>query len=342
MQHSCACASLLSTLLSSVTSKQSVLKGASPSFFRPGELLESVSEALLSHISDIEIADPALSAASAAELAIVAPVEANMAYFDERLVESGPSAEDAIRSSASEAAAGKDSGGVSGSTAAARRLSALTGAALPSSLTSGSGKDNRRSSACSTEVPSNESSWSSEWGDLASRSSCHSSTVDVGESAARENELPLDLATVAEESARRAEVTMFPSQVLETLCLEPECLVIGLVLLERVLLQPEALLRLTPHTWRLTTLVALLLAAKTWYDEAVFSVDFCERLGLCSLPRINSLERHMLRLLEYQTAVPMALYARYCFALQEILSPMPQAGSSRPGHRRSGSWSAGQ
>ena len=80
---------------------------------------------------------------------------------------------------------------------------------------------------------------------------------------------------------------------------------IALVLLERVLQPPSPRLQLTPHTWRLATLVALLLAAKTWYDDLVFSVDFCDALGLCSLSRINQLEAHMLRLLEYNTAVPM-------------------------------------
>jgi hypothetical protein len=98
----------------------------------------------------------------------------------------------------------------------------------------------------------------------------------------------------------------------------------------------------------------------------VFTVDFCNALGLCSLPRLNQLESRLLSLIEFQTAVPMGLYARYCFALQDCMQDPVVSGGIDPdnpdanavvpirpaaaahhgrgraiGHRRSGSWSGG-
>ena len=60
------------------------------------------------------------------------------------------------------------------------------------------------------------------------------------------------------------------------------------------------------------------------YDQAVYSVDFCERLGFATLPYMNTLEATMLRLLEFDTAVPRALYVKYYFALQELMVPSTQ------------------
>ena len=122
----------------------------------------------------------------------------------------------------------------------------------------------------------------------------------------------------------RRDVRAFLVSVLDALSLDPECLVVGLILLERlVLAEPSPRLVLQPHTWRLTALVALLVAAKTWYDQSVFSADFCDHLRLCTRKRINALELHFLSLLEYATAVSTGLYIRYCFALQDVVAPLP-------------------
>ena len=55
------------------------------------------------------------------------------------------------------------------------------------------------------------------------------------------------------------------------------------------------------------------------YDQAVFSGDFCERLGLTTVRYMHTLESTILRLLNFETAVSRTLYLRYCFALQDLM-----------------------
>lgn len=65
----------------------------------------------------------------------------------------------------------------------------------------------------------------------------------------------------------------------------------------------------------------MLLLLPLRYDQAVYSADFCERLGVTTLAYMHTLEAAILRLLEFDTAVPRTLYLRYCFALQEMIPP---------------------
>lgn len=105
--------------------------------------------------------------------------------------------------------------------------------------------------------------------------------------------------------------------ILDALRLEPECLIISLVLLERCISMSQ--LRLTPFTWRPSVLCALLCASKSWYDKAIFNVDFSERLPDYNLGHINTIEGKFLISLDYRTTVSMSLYAKYFFALQDVL-----------------------
>ncbi len=142
------------------------------------------------------------------------------------------------------------------------------------------------------------------------------------------------------------EVASFISGVISRLSLDSEIVVIGLVLLERALHKPDSPdgassagsiyrsdsessvrtlasdstapgcgkgeLELSAHTWKLALLAALLLATKTWYDDAVFSADFCtpslHLASLAPLPihRLHQMEAQMLRHLDYQTTVPVS------------------------------------
>lgn len=105
--------------------------------------------------------------------------------------------------------------------------------------------------------------------------------------------------------------------ILDGLRLDAECLIISLVLLERCISMSS--LRLTPFTWRPCTLCALLCASKSWYDTAIFNVDFSERLPDYNLTHINTIEGKFLKALDYRTGVSMTLYAKYFFALQDVL-----------------------
>jgi len=146
----------------------------------------------------------------------------------------------------------------------------------------------------------------------------------------------------AREERLRAEIEELLQRSLERLQLDAECLVIGLILLERMLLEPSTHATLTVHTWKLATHATIALAAKTWYDGAVFTKDFLASVDVCSLARLRALETMVLKLLDYQTSVTMSLYAQYCFALRDVYAaPGSPKGDRRGQHRRSGSWSAG-
>jgi hypothetical protein len=105
--------------------------------------------------------------------------------------------------------------------------------------------------------------------------------------------------------------------IMDALKLDPECLIISLVLLERALSKSE--LRLTLYTWRPCLLCALVVSSKSWYDKAIFNVDFSERLPDYNLAHINTMETEFLGVLDYRTTVSMSLYAKYFFALQDVL-----------------------
>ena len=76
---------------------------------------------------------------------------------------------------------------------------------------------------------------------------------------------------------------------------------------------------------------------QTWYDKAIFNMDFAERLSGYNLSHINTMETEFLALLDYRATVSMSLYAKYFFALQDVLNSINGTGNAR----RS-TWSAGE
>lgn len=116
--------------------------------------------------------------------------------------------------------------------------------------------------------------------------------------------------------------------ILSPLSLDPECLIIALALVERAVSGAGGL-SLTTHTWRPCTLCAIALASKTWYDSAIFNVDFSSRLPHCQLTHMNAMEAAFLKALDFKTNVTMTLYAKYFFALQDVLTYKNGASSTR-------------
>ena len=57
-------------------------------------------------------------------------------------------------------------------------------------------------------------------------------------------------------------------------------------------------------------LCALVVSSKTWYDKAVFNVDFSERLPSYNLAHINTMESEFLSALDYRATVSLSLYAK--------------------------------
>ena len=117
--------------------------------------------------------------------------------------------------------------------------------------------------------------------------------------------------------------------ILSPLSLDPECLIIALALVERAVSGAAGALSLTTHTWRPCTLCAIALASKTWYDSAIFNVDFSSRLPHCQLTHMNAMEAAFLKALDFKTNVTMTLYAKYFFALQDVLTYKNGAASTR-------------
>ena len=82
-------------------------------------------------------------------------------------------------------------------------------------------------------------------------------------------------------------------------------------------------------------LCALVVSSKTWYDKAVFNVDFSERLPSYNLAHINTMESEFLSALDYRATVSLSLYAK-CARLQPHApgswppSPPGSAYSPRP------------
>jgi len=143
------------------------------------------------------------------------------------------------------------------------------------------------------------------------------------------------LSVVAEDVAGWLRTTLQAVEV------DSECVIISLVLLERVLLREEPELRLTRFSWRRATLCALVVAAKTWYDEVVFSADFLGHLP--HFGGMTEMEAAFLRMLDYKTAVPVSLFVRYAFALQDIVqhNVINALCLNRSRSQRPKSWSPG-
>ena len=76
---------------------------------------------------------------------------------------------------------------------------------------------------------------------------------------------------------------------------------------------------------------------QTWYDKAIFNIDFSERLPGYNLSHINTMETEFLTLLDYRATVSMSLYAKYFFALQDVLN-----GINGTGNARRSTWSPGE
>jgi len=122
-----------------------------------------------------------------------------------------------------------------------------------------------------------------------------------------------------------------------SLGLDIECLIISLALLERVAAKKG--IRVTEHTFRRSSLVAIALAAKTWYDGAVYNVDAVSLLRDVSIKDFNHLEASFLAALDYEVNVSVSLFARYFFALNDVIRQRDPNGRERSRRRRT--WASG-
>jgi len=115
------------------------------------------------------------------------------------------------------------------------------------------------------------------------------------------------------------------------LSLDPEVALLALILIERLVVSlGQAVINI--HTVRPIVTTALVLAGKSYYDEAVFLTDFSERVPGCShwLLSLGQCEANFLMAIKFSVTVAPRTYAKYFFALMDML------GAARKGRGVSG------
>lgn len=121
--------------------------------------------------------------------------------------------------------------------------------------------------------------------------------------------------------------------IMEKLIVDEHCLIIALVLIERALHGKPLLLN--PCTWRRTTLAAVAIACKSWYEGAVFNTDFSSLLDGCEVRQFNRMEALILSACDYNTHISLSVLAQYTFALRDTVR-LPHTSRARRG-----TWSPG-
>lgn len=98
--------------------------------------------------------------------------------------------------------------------------------------------------------------------------------------------------------------------------LPSEVAILCLAYIERLMKATHLTLHAT--NWRRVLLSALILASKVWEDQAVWNIDFVDVFPDLDVADLNVLEKHFLRLIDYNVAVTGQLYAQYYFELREL------------------------
>ena len=88
--------------------------------------------------------------------------------------------------------------------------------------------------------------------------------------------------------------------------------------------------------WRRVVLSTLILASKVWEDQAVWNVDFCSVFPNVTTQDLASLEKVLLRLLQYNVSLKAGEYAKYYFELRQLagskkfpLEPLDKEGAKK-------------
>jgi len=96
----------------------------------------------------------------------------------------------------------------------------------------------------------------------------------------------------------------------------PESLTIALVYVNRMISDGFQLL---PRNWKTILLGALIVSAKMWDDMVCWNVEFAT--NEFRIKELNALERHFMKSIGYRMHVSGGEYARYHFALREMMKP---------------------
>ncbi|KAL5109619.1 Cyclin-Y [Taenia crassiceps] len=109
------------------------------------------------------------------------------------------------------------------------------------------------------------------------------------------------------------QILYFLNRLFSSSLLTAESAIVSLVYLERLISSLE--MCIVAWSWRRQLLACILIASKVLDDQAVWNADYCQLLKDVHVDDLNDLERHTLSLLQFNTGVPPAVYARYYFDL---------------------------
>lgn len=107
--------------------------------------------------------------------------------------------------------------------------------------------------------------------------------------------------------------------------MEHDTIIMSLIYVERLVKATDGELNPTPENWRSILFACMVLASKVWDDLSMWNVDFsnvstnAERLFSFSLRRINELELHLLKHLNFDVRVGASEYAKYYFLIRSML-----------------------
>ncbi|VDD80565.1 unnamed protein product [Mesocestoides corti] len=129
------------------------------------------------------------------------------------------------------------------------------------------------------------------------------------------------------------QILYFLNRLFSSSLVTAESAIVALVYLERIISGLE--LHVVAWSWRRQLLACILIACKVLDDQAVWNADYCQLLKDVHVEDLNDLERHTLSLLQFNTGVPPAVYARYYFDLLTLGDLVALTDVfSRPARRR--------
>ncbi|KAH9284775.1 Cyclin-Y [Echinococcus granulosus] len=127
------------------------------------------------------------------------------------------------------------------------------------------------------------------------------------------------------------QILYFLNRLFSSSLLTAESAIVALVYLERLISSLE--MCVVAWSWRRQLLACILIASKVLDDQAVWNADYCQLLKDVHVNDLNDLERHTLSLLQFNTGVPPAVYARYYFDLlslgEAVALPATNVGERR-------------
>ena len=128
---------------------------------------------------------------------------------------------------------------------------------------------------------------------------------------------PLDASESWRSLPESKAVYMFMRQIVESLMLDDSCLVIALIFIERAMRQANFVLN--AHSWRLGVFMSFVVAMKVIFDEKIHLADCRQALPHLNLAAAHEQEVAFLTMIGYNTVVRRGQYAKYYYALQDVV-----------------------